>query len=120
MPRRPPARLRTGTPARPNPHTKPRPTIDGLPAGAQFAILRLERTRGYLRPGEVSEAVRLWRDHMRRPARQLWHDEEWGNPDWDCCGAPFDARALLDTVLQALPPHPARALRAVITHLDSL
>ncbi|WP_253916919.1 hypothetical protein [Streptomyces sp. MNP-20] len=83
-------------------------------------IYRLERTRNYLRPGDVSAAVRLWKDYVRRPERKLWHDDEWGNTHWYCCGNPLDARALLDTVARAMPPRTARELRQIISRFDDI
>ncbi|MFF0735936.1 hypothetical protein ACFYVK_30475 [Streptomyces chartreusis] len=52
-------------------------------------IFRLEHTRNYLQPGDVSKAVRLWKDYVQRPERQLWQDYEWGNVHWYCCGNPL-------------------------------
>ncbi|QKW11175.1 hypothetical protein HUT18_26215 [Streptomyces sp. NA04227] len=94
--------------------------IDGLSSRAQSEVFHLEDTRNYLRPGDVSEAVRLWRDYVRTPERQLWHDYEWGDVYWYCCGNPLEARALLDTVTQALSRHSARELRAVVGRLDAV
>ena len=81
-------------------------------------ISLLERTRNYLRPGEVGTAVRLWKDYARRPERDRWRDYEWGNDDCDCCGAPFEARVLLDTVTRALSRTSARELRQVVSRID--
>ncbi|MDJ0382444.1 hypothetical protein [Streptomyces sp. G-G2] len=87
---------------------------------AQSEVFDLERTRNYLRPGDVSAAVRLWKDYVHRPERQLWDDDEWGNPYWDCCGNPLEARALLDTVTRALSPRSARELRQAIGRFDAV
>ncbi|MFF9018386.1 hypothetical protein ACF09C_36185 [Streptomyces sp. NPDC014870] len=76
-------------------------------------ILSLERTRNYLHQGDVSTALHLWRNHVRRPARERWDDDEGDNLHWYCCGNPREARALLDSVLQALSPRSARELRRV-------
>ncbi|MGI5414184.1 hypothetical protein ACQEV9_46295 [Streptomyces chartreusis] len=83
-------------------------------------IFRLERTRNYLQPGDVSRAVRLWKDYVQRPERQLWQDYEWGNVHWYCCGNPLEARALLDAVLQAVSPRNARELRKVVGRMDAV
>ncbi|MEY9945423.1 hypothetical protein [Kitasatospora sp. GAS1066B] len=93
--------------------------IDGVSSRALCEIARLERTRSYLLPGDVTAAVRLWRDYARRPERQLWHDDEWGNVHWYCCGDPLEARALLDTVMNALSPRSARELRTIVNRSDT-
>ncbi|WP_235619283.1 hypothetical protein [Embleya scabrispora] len=58
--------------------------------------------------------MRLWRDHVHRSERQLWHDYEWANVHWYCCGNPWEARALLDAVMHAMSPRGARELRRII------
>ncbi|WP_256227087.1 hypothetical protein [Streptomyces sp. PAN_FS17] len=83
-------------------------------------ICRLERTRNYLQPGDVSKAVRMWKDYVQRPERQLWQDYEWGNVHWYCCGNPLEARALLDAVMQAISPRNARELRKVVGRMDAV
>ncbi|MFE5722723.1 hypothetical protein [Streptomyces erythrochromogenes] len=83
-------------------------------------IFRLERARNHLRPGDVSAAVRLWKDYVHRPERLLWQDYESGDVHWHCCGDPFEARALLDTVMRALSPRSARRLRAVVGRFDAV
>jgi len=83
-------------------------------------ILRLEHTRNYLQPGDISAAVQLWKDYVRRPERELWHDYEWGNVHWYCCGNPLEARALLDDVTPALSARSARELRQIISKLDAV
>ncbi|WP_234343212.1 hypothetical protein [Streptomyces fulvoviolaceus] len=83
-------------------------------------VFRLERTRNYLQPGDVSAAVRLWKDYVHRPQRELCHDYEWGNVHWYCCGNPFEARVLLDTVMQAISPRSARELRQIISRFDAV
>ncbi|NGO42188.1 hypothetical protein G6048_08425 [Streptomyces sp. YC419] len=95
-----------------------KPVIDGLSSRALSEIFRLERTRNYLHPGDVSAAVLLWKNYVQRPERQLWHDYEWGNVHWYCCGNPFEARALLNTVTQAISPRSARELRQIISRFD--
>ncbi|MET7987701.1 hypothetical protein [Streptomyces sp. NPDC005281] len=83
-------------------------------------ILRLELTRNYLQPGDVGAAVRLWKNYVHRPERQLWLDYECGDVDWYCCGDPIEARSLLDTVMQAVSPRSARELRAVVDRSDGV
>ncbi|MEU2130190.1 hypothetical protein [Streptomyces sp. NPDC018352] len=121
MPRRRPGRVRGGVPRHRTPDARPVVgAIDGLSSPALADIARLERTRNYLRPGDVTAAVRLWKDYVHRPERVLWQDYEWGNVHWYCCGSPLEARALLDTVTQALPPQSARELRRIISRSDAV
>ncbi|WP_229323614.1 hypothetical protein [Streptomyces sp. UNOC14_S4] len=94
--------------------------IDGLSRRTLSEIVRLERTRNYLHPGDVGRALRLWREFVRLPERRQWHEYEYGNTHWDCCGDPLKSRALLDSVLLALSPSGARELRGVIGELDAL
>ncbi|MFF7129788.1 hypothetical protein [Streptomyces sp. NPDC008240] len=117
MPRRRPGRIRAGIPRHRT--QEARPDIDGLSSRALAEILRLERSRNYLQPGDVSAAVRLWKDYVHRPQRQLWREYEWGSVHWYCCGDPFEARALLDTVLQAMSPGNARELRRIVSRFDA-
>jgi len=119
MPRRRPGHVRTGLPRL---HRTPRarPVIDGLSSCALSEIIRLERTRNYLQPGDVSAAARLWKNYVHQPERDLWHDYEWGNVHWYCCGNPLEARALLDTVMQAISPRSARELRKIISRFDAI
>ncbi|MFD5522478.1 hypothetical protein [Streptomyces sp. NPDC127066] len=91
-----------------------------MSSSALSEIVRLERTRNYLRPGDVSTAVRLWKDYVHRSERRLWHDYEWGNVHWYCCGDPFEARALLDSVMQAMAPRSARELRQIVSRFDAV
>ncbi|MFE7836983.1 hypothetical protein ACFU53_13315 [Streptomyces sp. NPDC057474] len=91
-----------------------------MSARALSEIFRLERTRNYLQPGDVHAAVRLWKDYVHRPERELWHDYEWGNVHWYCCDDPLEARALLDTVMQAISPRSARELRQIISRFDAV
>ncbi|MFE9406437.1 hypothetical protein ACFYNY_32545 [Streptomyces sp. NPDC006530] len=83
-------------------------------------INRLERSRNYLRPGDVGTAVSLWKAYVHKPERELWHDFEWGNELWYCCGSPLEARALLDDVMGALTRESARELRNVVSRSDSV
>ncbi|MER7725179.1 hypothetical protein [Streptomyces sp. NPDC096323] len=83
-------------------------------------ILALERTRNHLRPGDASTAVGLWKDYVHQPERALWQDHEWGNVHWYCCGDPFEARALLDIVMQAVSPRTARELRKIVSRSDAV
>lgn len=119
MPRRRPGRVRTGTPDR---QESPRstPAVDHLSSRALSEIVRLERTRNYLQPGGISAALRLWKEYVHRPARELWHDDEFGNVHWHCCGNPFEGRALLDSVIRAMSPRGARELRKIIEPLDAI
>ncbi|TXS16646.1 hypothetical protein EAO70_15000 [Streptomyces sp. adm13(2018)] len=118
MPRRRPGRIRAATPDRQqSPH--PRSAIDGLSSRTLSEIVRLERTRNYLQPGDVSSAFRLWKDYVHRPTRELWHDDEFGNVHWYCCGNPLEGRALLDGVIQAMSLRGAREIRKIIEKLDS-
>ncbi|WP_215453276.1 hypothetical protein [Streptomyces sp. ATCC 21386] len=32
----------------------------------------------------------LGKNYAHRPERDLWHDYEWGNVHWYCCGNPLD------------------------------
>ncbi|MFI1507852.1 hypothetical protein [Streptomyces sp. NPDC020597] len=73
-------------------------------------IHALERSRNYMGEGDVGAALRMWKDYVHRPERRLWHDYEWDDTHGDCCGDPFEARALLDVVTQALPPRQGREL----------
>ena len=97
-----------------------RPVIDGLSLRALSEITRLERTRNYLQPGDVGAAVGLWKDYVHRPERDLWHDYESDDVYWFCCGDPLEARALLDTVIQAISPRSARELRKVVSRSDAV
>lgn len=81
--------------------------------------MRLEHSRNYLQPGDISAALRLWKDYVHRPARELWHDDEFGNVHWYCCGNPLEGRALLDGVIRAMSPRGARELRKIIEELDA-
>ncbi|MFJ6851382.1 hypothetical protein ACIQM3_12710 [Streptomyces sp. NPDC091271] len=92
--------------------------IDGLSSRTLAEITRLELSRNYLAPGEVSEAVRTWKRHRRQSLRVLWRDHELGDTHWDCCGDPLEARELLDTVMGALSPSGARELRRVVSRID--
>lgn len=117
MPRRRPGQIRAGAPTS-HRATGTRSVIDGLSSHALSEIIRLEHTRNYLRPGDVSAAVSLWKNYVHQPARDLWHDYEWGNVHWYCCGNPFEARALLDTVMQAVSPRSARELQKIVSRSD--
>lgn len=117
MPRRRPGQIRDGVPGS-HRTTGARPVIDGLSSCALSEIIHLERTRNYLHPGDVSAAVGLWKDYVHQPERALWHDYEWGNVHWYCCGNPLEARALLDAVMQALSPRSARELRKIVSRSD--
>ncbi|MFD0337278.1 hypothetical protein ACFVH0_01040 [Streptomyces sp. NPDC127117] len=64
--------------------------------------------------------MRLWKDYVHRPECELWHDYEWGDVHWYCCGNPFEARALLETVMQAMTPRSASELRQIIRRFDAV
>ncbi|MDL4775816.1 MULTISPECIES: hypothetical protein [Thermomonosporaceae] len=96
------------------------PVIDGLSSRALSEIQHLEHTRNYLEPGDVSAAVRLWKDYVHRSERRLWDDYEWGDVHWYCCGDPLEARALLDIVMRAVSPRSARELRRIISRSDTV
>ncbi|MER5941640.1 hypothetical protein ABT121_30485 [Streptomyces sp. NPDC001928] len=83
-------------------------------------VRRLERSRNHLQPGAVSAAIHLWKEYVHLPERQQWHDYEWGNVHWYCCGNPFEARALLDAVMQAISPRSARELRRIVSRIDAV
>ncbi|WP_051965506.1 hypothetical protein [Kitasatospora mediocidica] len=117
MPRRRPTDVRASFPLHRTQAS--RPAIDGVSSRALSEVARLERTRNYLQPGDVTVAVRLWRDYVRRSKRQQWHDYEWGNVHWYCCGNPLEARALLDKVMNAMSLRGARELRKIINRLDA-
>ncbi|MFF4590920.1 hypothetical protein [Streptomyces sp. NPDC001388] len=119
MPRRRPGEIRAGAPGS-HRTTSARPVIDGLSSRALSEIIRLEHTRNYLQPGDVSAAVGLWKDYVHQPERAFWHDYEWGNVHWYCCGNPLEARALLDTVMQAMSPRSARELRKIVNRSDAV
>ncbi|MER6788993.1 hypothetical protein ABT330_30970 [Streptomyces sp. NPDC000658] len=118
MPRSRPRRVAAGTSHHRT--SVAQPVIDGLSSRALAELRRLERTRNYLSPGGVAEAVRLWQDYVHRPERELWQDYERGYAYGDCCGDPLEARALLDTVTRALSPRTARELRRLIARSDAL
>ncbi|WP_406148681.1 hypothetical protein [Streptomyces sp. NBC_01012] len=118
MPRNRAGHLRRGRVYDRRPH-RANTVIDGVSSRTLAEIARLELSRNYLSPGEVAEAVRGWRQHMRQPLGALWRDDELGNSHWDCCGDPLEARELLDTVLGALSPRGARELRRVVSRLDA-
>lgn len=119
MPRRRPGQVHAGAPGS-HLTTGAGPVIDGLSSRALSEISRLEHTRNYLQLGDVSTAVGLWKSYVHRPERDLWHDYEWGNVHWYCCGNPLEARALLDTVMQAISPRSARELRKVVSRSDAV
>ena len=119
MPRRRPGQIRAGASGS-HLTTGARPVIDGLSSRALSEIARLEHTRNYLQPGDVSTAVGLWRNYVHQPERDLWHDYEWGNLHWYCCGNLLESRALLDTVMQAISPRSARELQKVVSLSDAV
>jgi hypothetical protein len=119
MPRRRPGRIRAGAPGS-HGTTGAGSVIDGLSSRALSEITRLEHTRNYLHPGDVSTAVGLWKDYVHQPQRDLWQDYECGNTHWFCCGDPLEARLLLDIVMQAVSPRSARELRRIVSRSDAV
>ncbi|GHC73359.1 hypothetical protein [Streptomyces cinnamoneus] len=122
MPRRRPEQVRATLACRRRPYApynSPSVVIDGLSARTLAEISRLERARTYLHPGDVARAVRLWKDHVRLPVRDLTHHDERGCL-YDCCGDPLEARVLLDGIMQALSCRGARELRAQLHRFDEL
>lgn len=124
MPRRRPGHVRAGLPRRNRAQNTRH--IGDLPPRVLSEIDRLERTRNYLYPGDVSKAVRLWEDFVHRPARELWRDFDglWHDDDslylhWYCCGNPLEARLLLDAAMRAMSPRGARELQKIIDKLDA-
>ncbi|MFJ1756369.1 hypothetical protein [Kitasatospora sp. NPDC088134] len=115
MPRNPPSRVRATLRRR----RGAVPAVAGLSAGAHCEILRLERARNHLSPGDVARAVHRWKSHVALPSRELWHSDAWGDVHWYCCGNPLEARALLDAVQSALSPRGARELRRVVDRIDA-
>ena len=118
MPRNRPCEVRAAAALRPRPQGAAS-AIDGLSSSASSEIARLERTRNYLRTGDVGSAVLLWKNHVRRPTRELRHYYEFGDVHDFCCGSPVKARDLLDIVISAMSPRSARELRAIIGRLDA-
>lgn len=94
--------------------------IDGLSAGAIAEVIRLEETRNYLSAGDVYLALRIWHRYVRSTARVLWADHERDGPSWDCCGDPFAARDMLDTVIAAMSTRHGRELRRLVEADDAL
>ncbi|MFI6938165.1 hypothetical protein ACIBI4_02725 [Streptomyces sp. NPDC050418] len=92
--------------------------VDGLSRRVLAEIDRLERTRNYLFPGAVTDAVLLWQDFARRPAATHWSVKD-ADLEFYCCGDPFAARELLTVVEGALSRPAARALRAVLAAADA-
>ncbi|MGW0798117.1 hypothetical protein [Streptomyces sp. NPDC002692] len=118
MPRRRPGRIRASIPDW-HQSQRSRPGIGRLSPRALSEIVRVERTRNYLQPGDIGTALRLWKDYVHRPERELWYDDEFGNVHWYCCGNPLEGRALLDGVIQAMSHRGARDLRKIIEELDA-
>lgn len=95
------------------------PAVDRLSSRTLGEIVRLERAWNQLRPGDVGRALSRWREYVHRPARELWHDDEFGNVHGYCCGDPREGRALLDEVARGMSRRGARELRAVVERLDA-
>ncbi|SDL00164.1 hypothetical protein [Streptomyces indicus] len=118
MPRRRPGHIRAGIPDR-NQSSHSTPAIDRLSPAVLSEIVRIERTRNYLQPGDIGTTLRLWSEYVRRPERELWHDDEFGNMHWYCCGNPLEGRFLLDSVIRAMSQRGARELRKILEELDA-
>ncbi|MGW1073505.1 hypothetical protein [Streptomyces sp. NPDC002537] len=116
MPRRRPGHVRAGLPRRRRAYET---GIDGLSPQALSEIVRLERTRNYLQPGDVGRAVRRWEEFVRLPEQRQWHEFEWDDTHWYCCGDPLEGRVLLDGVLRAMSRRGARELGRVVGALDA-
>ncbi|MFE6665107.1 hypothetical protein ACFVFH_16305 [Streptomyces sp. NPDC057697] len=119
MPRRRPGRIRCEIPDRRR-SQRTQPVIDRLSPRTLSELVRLERTRNHLQPGDIGAALRLWKEYVRRPERELWHDDEFGDVHWYCCGNPLEGRALLDGVMQAMSQRGARELRRIVEELDAV
>jgi hypothetical protein len=111
MARRSPGALRANQrPSSPY-HPAPR-AIPGLSLRVCEAIERLETQR--LWRGAVADALVAYRRFLKQPGRYLYlpHD------DCPCCD-PCTARDTLERAINGLPPHAKRALRHLITRLDT-
>ncbi len=118
MPRRRPGEVRAGLRLRRRP---PRiSVIRGLSPYALAVIARLEWTRDDLWPGKVSAALRKWRYFVRNPYRRLWVDNPDGCGVFECCGSPWEARDLLESVMSAMSERSCRDLRRVVDRLDHM
>ncbi|MEZ0095736.1 hypothetical protein [Streptacidiphilus sp. EB129] len=95
--------------------------IRGLSPYALAVIARLEWTRDDLRPGKVAAALRMWRGFVRNPYRRLWVDyPDNGCGIFECCGAPWEARQLLETVMLSMSERSARELHRLVERLDEM
>lgn len=128
MPRRRPAAVRAGRPARAvqdsrasraldhDRPTRRQPRIDGLSATCAADIRRLEHRR--FSPGRTYESFRYWAGLAHGPLVNLTRDiDTCGIPDCGC--DPAYHRDHLETVLHTLPPRSARELRALVHRLDA-
>ena len=118
MPRRPPARVRASSHPRRFP-LNVTPSINGLPLYLVAAIYRLENTKNYLDPGEVSLAIRHWSGFVRSPSRRAWWEESSCGVR-ECFPDPYEARALLEAVAYGLSQRHAREFRRYLAALDAL
>ena len=93
--------------------------IPRLSPAALRAIAMVERT--HLTPGRTAEALVGWARFVHGPVRAITGYEP---DDCPCPGCerddPVVRRAVLGTVLRALPAKPARELRALVRLLDEL
>ncbi|NEC15409.1 hypothetical protein G3I34_24690 [Streptomyces sp. SID8014] len=109
--------MRAGLPRPRRPYEKS-PVIDGLSGGTSAEVARLERSRNYLWPGAVAEAVRAWAGHVRLPRGRTWPHA--GCAPCYCCPDPWESRESLDRVARALSRRGARELRRVVARHDQL
>ncbi|MFD4988419.1 hypothetical protein [Streptomyces sp. NPDC058374] len=89
---------------------------DGLSGGALAELSRLERSRSYLWPGSVAEALHAWATHVRQPRSRTWPHQE--HVPCYCCPDPWESRELLDRVGRAMSRRGARELRRVVARHD--
>lgn len=120
MPRRRPGNVRAGLPFRCRSHPRTS-VIRGLSPYALAVIARLEWTRDDLWPGKVSAALRMWRGFVRHPYRRLWVEyPDGGCGIFECCGSPWEARQLLETVMTSMSERSSRELRRLVDRLDEM
>ncbi|MEU8763923.1 hypothetical protein [Streptomyces sp. NPDC048659] len=82
-------------------------------------MARVEHSRNYLWPGVTAESLRMWREFVRGPYRNLWREYEGGGCGvWECCGNPFEAREFPDAVMRGMSRRRARELRLLVGRLD--
>ena len=87
-------------------------------SGVGLSVVADLEWRRFGGPGVVAEAFRRWRRFVRTPYRRLYDDRYPGCGIPECCGNPFDDRALLEIVAHVLPRRDARRFREVLAQLD--